>query len=613
MNVKKYITASWVCLFLLQLQAQPYFQKTYKLGDTTSIFSDIYLHDSTYYIGGSVGKGNAHFYTHLLQLDSAGLILNNQRNENVPTNQFYCFSKTDMDTNFRGNLVFGYVVSEYAWANVGQPRISEFDLQGNVIFDHVITDFNADSLIFFTNGTLLNNKADSTYYIAFAYSDERININDVGVLFAKTKFTGEIIWYKKFHFTPLGTGKPHWIMGDLKRISDTTMLLFTQEDLMYNGSAAEQSWSQAHFIKLDLNGNEKAHHIFQDTQDDQPGLSFLPLDDGGVIYAYYDSKLLGTPPNADYFAHRSVITRLNSNFQPVWKDTLHNFYGNYTYYNTPNRLMQWTDSSFLYAYEYLLDLTVSSHEYAPIRIENRHLDGELLWYRDYLYYDTSLLAYGAEYQIHDLAQTPSGDLLFAGQAISYDLQNQSQSFQNAYLLKTNCLGFMGDPAASFYIHDLGNNQVNIVNTSLQAGTFTWDLGDGTLIENDERTDTIFHTYLDNALYPVRLIAKGCSGKADTLDLIWNWVGLDEETSNTYFQVNPNPVSSNELFSVYIGSVNSEKHVLILKDEIGRTVGSYPVPQGDITMSLNPKLAAGTYFVCLMQGDVLLQQEKLIAL
>lgn len=606
------IVVLFVCTIV---QGQDYFQKIYKLNDSVSFFSDVYLHDSTYWLGSTVGAGNSHLYTDLVRINSTGDVLSSFRNVTIPAAQFYAFSKTDMDTNFRGNLVLGYVSTIHPANSIGKPRITEFDFQGNVVFDIEIQDFVYDSIYFFTNGSLVCHNQDSSYYLAFSYNDIDTDLPDVGfqgeagVMLFKVGYDGSLIWRKPFRHEPTGAWKPTWFMGDLKPINDSVFSLFLQETFQYGGSGAEQSWGKVHFITLDLDGNEIKHTIFQDTQNDEPGLSVLPLADGGMLYAYAESQITGTPPNSDYYEHRHVITRLNNLGQAIWKDTLNNFWGNYSYYNLPNRFLQWTDSSVLYAFEYLFDMP-SNEEYIVMRIENRHLNGEVLWYRDYNYYPITFNN-DPEYQILDLAQTPSGDLLFTGHVINYDLLSQNLSGQNAYLLKTNCLGFMGDPQAAFYIHDLGSNQVKLVNTSLQAGTFSWDLGDGTLIENDERTDTIYHTYPDNNMYPVRLIAKGCPGKADTLDLIWNWVGLEEETANTYFQINPNPVNSGELLSIYVGVLPEANCRIQISNQNGQVVNSYPISQSNTTYAFEMKQAAGVYFVNLMNGEWVLQQEKLV--
>ena len=171
---------------------------------------------------------------------------------------------------------------------------------------------------------------------------------------------------------------------------------------------------------------------------------------------------------------------------------------------------------------------------------------------------------------------------------------------------------MGDPVANCYIEDLGNNQVRIVNTSLQGGSFFWDLGDGTLLETGEQNDTLLHTYPDASLYPVTLIAKGCPYKADTLDLIWNWVGIDEMSKqNTYFQINPNPVSSSEMLSVFVGKLPRASAQLQLISEDGKEIATYSVPKSEITLTIPPIAAKGIYFVRLLSEGKLMQIEKLI--
>ncbi|TNE53128.1 MAG: hypothetical protein EP338_11315, partial [Bacteroidetes bacterium] len=296
-----------LCLCALSIQAQSYFQKIYKLGDSTSVFHDLYLKDTSIYVGGMVGFGGKEFYAHLTRLDQKGNVLKSTKNDISPFYQFAGFSKTDMDTNFRGNLVYGYVHMDKPGQTIGQPRITEFDLEGNVIADIPIDDFRSDTLFFFTNGTLINSLEDSSYYLCFAYTDEKIGdqIDDVGSLLFKVKYSGEVLWSKKFRFAP-GTSRPHWIRGDYKRLNDSLQSLFIYETMSYSPFDGEKDWSRARFITIDKQGEVIESKIFQDTQDDGAGLSFLTLEDHELIYAYYDSELKGTPPSSDKFYHRSV-------------------------------------------------------------------------------------------------------------------------------------------------------------------------------------------------------------------------------------------------------------------------------------------------------------------
>src|SRR5690606_28467690 len=97
--------------------------------------------------------------------------------------------------------------------------------------------------------------------------------------------------------------------------------------------------------------------------------------------------------------------------------------------------------------------------------------------------------------------------------------------------------------------------IHFYNTSMQAGSYTWHFGDGTVLETDEYTDTVAHTYPGFGSYEGMLIAHGCNGDNDTLHFVVE-PKLHADPSivtngNGYFTVFPNPgIAGNELF-VYL--------------------------------------------------------------
>ncbi|TNE56294.1 MAG: T9SS type A sorting domain-containing protein [Bacteroidetes bacterium] len=602
----------WIVGLLLttQLWAQPYFQKIYKLGDTTSLFGDVYVTDSAYYLEATVGYGNNYLYTQLVKVDEFGELIGSWKNDQGGHQQSAAFSRTDMDTNFRGNLVMGYKSSSNDTSS--QLRVTEYDFDGNIVSNFWLTDFVKDSILFYANGTLLTSNRDSSYYLTFTYSDLRTDLPDIGfqgetgTMLIKVKYTGATLWFKKFRYTPMGTSKPSWPRGYHVWVNDSTQLMSVFENLQ---SGNGQAWGRVHFFTLDKDGNITEEYIFQDTQDDERGLTFLRLKDGGVIYPYFESKL-DDPPNEDEFRHRSVMARLNSKFELLWKDSLNDFFGYKSDPSIPSRIRYSSDSTFLYAFDYYQRDSI----YSKVRIENRSLDGKILWRRDYFYFPVEPYL-GVTYHIMDLEQTSARDWLLVGQVVNYDLIDEGLSGQNAYLLKTNCLGFMGDPKAAVDIYDLGNNQVKLVNKSVQAGNFEWDLGDGTLLNTresvDKEQDTILHSYSDHEAYVVKLIAKGCPGKADTIEVPWNWVKLNElEKNNEHLlQIAPNPVSANDLLSVYVGNID-EGYIEVI-DVSGRSVNKVPVAKGNAYYGICPSWESGTYFARLVKEQEILSIKKLI--
>jgi hypothetical protein len=152
---------------------------------------------------------------------------------------------------------------------------------------------------------------------------------------------------------------------------------------------------------------------------------------------------------------------------------------------------------------------------------------------------------------------------------------------------------------------------------MQAGSYTWNFGDGQSLTTDEYTDTIFHTYSDFGTYTVQLIAHGCSGRADTATFSVSPALHTDPTVVTdnqgFFSIFPNPVLSGTELYVYLNGLDpSNGEVRIdLYSATGRLVQQIPLTANEGTYSIRSSLATGVYLLVLFQGDEFLQQEKLI--
>ena len=239
--------------------AQQNFQKVYNFQDTLAVFNDVYVTDSCYFYTATSGSGyKGKFNFGKINLDGNDSIL--LLDQNIYNFPLICFSQADMDTNFRGNFVTGFI---NASINGFSPRVIEFTPQGDIVSDFSLIDlwFN-DSLYFNLYPTrLLVNNVDSSYLLSVPYYDKTTDDNSnylngsSGVILIKLKFDGTIIWKKKFHYSPVGLNKPMWNLRNLLRISNNEMLLIIQEMFINSPYTAELNWAKTRFIKLDNNGD----------------------------------------------------------------------------------------------------------------------------------------------------------------------------------------------------------------------------------------------------------------------------------------------------------------------------------------------------------------------
>jgi hypothetical protein len=591
------------------LFSQNYFQKIYKFEDSTAIIGDIVIHNDTnaVFIGNIIYNYLHYSKAFISEIDKTGELVNYSLSNIEPFSQLVGFNKTNSQTDFNGNYLLAYLNSFDYFGSTGIPRITVIDENYNFIFDTIYNTFSEDSLIYFNAVNLVKNERDSTFYMCVTFIDLLTDSNpDIGfdgqggTIIFKIDKNFEICWVKKL-IRPLYMGYyPPNIPVHLRLTSDNQIKLITSSYFSYGGTA--QDWGKIHYYTLDTAGNILSQNTFQDTQYDLSGNGYLPLENGDILATYFESQLFGSG-NSAYFKHRSIITRLDSNLNQLWKDTLRSAFGNHAPYSSPSKILQVNDSSMVYAYQILKGFNV-----AAMRLESRNLNGNVNWQREYQYYDNN-----SEYQILDVEKFSNGDLIFAGQVINNDLINQNKSGQNGYVLKTNCLGFMGDPQANFSYTVLDSNMVQFVNLSAQAGSYLWDFGDGSSLQTGEKVDTVFHTFAKDSIFTVQLIAHGCNAIADTFSVNLDFQKPDSipPSFESLLTVYPNPLGSEELLSVYVGAISSKKHSLVLLDALGKKVATYLVPKANINLSFDVPAANGLYFLNLVEEDKVLVSRKVV--
>ncbi|MCC6702812.1 MAG: PKD domain-containing protein [Fluviicola sp.] len=240
------------------------------------------------------------------------------------------------------------------------------------------------------------------------------------------------------------------------------------------------------------------------------------------------------------------------------------------------------------------------------------ITGSIEWSRDYGYFPIdSVLDPG--YSIKDIDTTADGGFLLAGVCFKWDDFQGNKPYQYGYLLKTNCLGFLGPPQAAVGILSSTTDSVVFINQSVQAGSYTWQFGDGQSTTTTEEVDTMVHHYVQAGTYTITLIAHGCNNENDTITFQHT---IADPTpiyhgDGTLLTVFPNPLVAGNPLSAYIGAIDSP-HDLVLVDELGKVLFKQSVVSGNTNYLLpTNQLAAAQYRLQLMQSNKMIESEAVI--
>ena len=131
---------------------------------------------------------------------------------------------------------------------------------------------------------------------------------------------------------------------------------------------------------------------------------------------------------------------------------------------------------------------------------------------------------------------------------------QIDGIDKIFLIKTNCLGLLTEPEASFTYEEAAG-EVTFTNTSMyvypdsiDGGYYIWDFGDGSEVSNEVNPK---HTYTEEGEYIVRLMGIVCSDTSvyeQTVSVTTTSVGLSASPSlEEALRVYPNPVNGDVLY------------------------------------------------------------------
>lgn len=621
-RIINYIILGWVLLNTNIVEGQQTFHNIYFFDDSVAVISDILPTDSGYYFS-ATEISNTNFRAEAIfgKLDLDGSMNFFVRNVDVGSNQFVYACLTQLETDSKDCFTFSAL-------NQGGglvPRLLKYDYQGQKFLDTVYRDlWSIDSLGFFGSGRVISSPSDSSHYLFFTYYDELNddenasgNPGEQGTFLAKINEEGDFLWRKRFAHSSTVNYKPIHAVGVLTKLSDTTLFFTLGESKQFASTQSPDKWAKIHFYVLDTAGNELEHHLFQDGQLNYGGYSFLKTN-SSVIYPNLVSEYSVIPPSTQLkWRYKTVLTCLDENYQLKWKDTLIEKFVTGSSYHSPQKLIQTSDSTFAgaFTHEFFYANEDTSFFYLlfPVKLFNKSIEtGENIWTRNFRYFpEDSLRRY--THEIIDLEKTYDGGYIMCGSVISDDSLQANRPAQYGYVIKTNCLGFLGDPEVATSYSFGESNTVIFNNESIQAGSYYWDFGDGTILTTGEDTNAVIHEYGATGVYTVQLIGYGCDGKNDTLsfEIDFEYTEPGYAGDGTLLTLYPNPVSTGNSLAFYIGNLSEGNHHLNVFNSLGQRVDQFLITDSNTNYLYAIDYAAGMYHFTLQNDTEILEVEKLI--
>ncbi len=602
------------------------FQKVYPFDQYMQI-TDVYPTDSCYYYIACHGttlytdsevafgkldlNGNVVFQNTFLQQDTA----------NFPNRTY-----AELQLNHKGNFVTTHITvkSMSGW----YPRVLEIDPNGNLVNDFMMESQVPDSMSMGDQGLLIYNSQDTTYDIVYGYYTRNVETNPIGPLrgygtiWMKIDQYGDTLWTKRYDTPGAAQNEHRYLPAAFVSINDSTNLLVNRE-YYYAGSiwASDENWSKMHFLWLDKNGNVLDSKYMEHTPVCYGGNSLIPLPDGTFIYEYDDSFLTPYNSTTDVFEYIPLVGRLDQNLDAIWKAKMNQkAVPNFGAAGMTEKLLLDSDTSFVYGYGRGLfeDTTDNSLGISYVAsMVRRSITGDLKWSRNFLFYPDTLIdtQYPAYYTIKDIELTDDGGYIMVGDVDCFDSVAAQVPWEFGYVVKTNCLGFIGSPQAGIQYQNLGQMNVEFVNKSTEAGSFELHPGNGDIIHFEEDQDTIIYNYLTFGPHNAMLVAHGCDGETDTVFFEVNPVFHTDPTPITvgqgYFSLFPNPIIAGNYLYIYLNNVdpsNGDLEMFFYSSD-GKLVSSKKMNATEGNHLIHWQVGGGVYHAILFQGDKMLQSRK----
>ena len=609
--ILKVILLQYCCLLTVLGQE---FNSTFVFDHKQVVFSSVKeMGDSTYIIAGQyLNQAEDRIGTLYIKLDQQGNLIDSLQVAQQGSSYFLGSTRNELFFNHKGNFVvtFSHAKSGVLSRQHIQEITPNLELVSDVVLDTLAEYLN---LTVFSGSMIIQNELDSTYLMFFTAVDTSVStaVNRNGCNLVHLDKDFRIIHNKRF-FLNHNYGLS---MREIIQYADDEFLVMMRRFNGHNTQPNHNSFTQ--ICRVNANGDHIWPFGVWESTDNQMDINQRALtitQDGGLLYTYHKGYWL-PPGSGNTWRYVPTLRKLDSNRQIEWSIELTDSIGGY--YSIFSDIEAINDTLFVTAggtYRVNGELGQSGG-----RLIQFTLDGQVLWERDFFHFSriNPNFQYIPSHFINDLALTSDGGFILVGGTIHYELEQTGEPTDYGWVVKLNCLGFLGPPEAGVHYIVENDYLVNFVNTSVQADCYTWDFGDGTVIETTDAQDTLTHHYSGFGNYPVQLIAHGCNGEADTLVFyVSPQLHANPQTvteGEGYFTFFPNPVVSGNPLYVYLKGVATQGKEVQLRfyNNSGQHVTDYPIASSQGTYMIHPTLASGVYHVSLMVGNEVLQSRKLV--
>lgn len=608
----------WIGFFLFQLcfvftsHTQSFLKDTCIFEGTSCILNSVYEVDSGYYV-----VGNRLDYGHGQNGEFLLGFIDHEGGNSIKYINYDPFNSQDIHggvnsllLNERNNFVYYYQNCDTSNC---YPRIKEISPQGVLVADLKLDVFmdSLDLRLWGYNDMI--QLRDSTYILTInseVLSNPNLKIN---ILLHLDK---DFQFINYFKFYPQGTWRHTYAQCFELQNGN---IVYRIADLNDATAGAVNFAGRIRFMELTRSGVVIKDLYYQDSQTTSMPMGFCVSQ---VNTGYFSSYFNGIWDDHYGWFYDLVLVKTNVNFQPIWKKVVqHRFTNSISQYAFYPEIKPTSDGNYVIAGTSFSDTTgVVNEGVFTTTLLKFDESGNDIWKRNVYYkpFDATWEVLPPFFtSIKDLIQTSDGGFCMVGEFFDRVGQFAGKWFQKGYFLKTNCLGFMDVAHAAMNYKAKNNFEVQFYNRSMQAGSYTWHFGDGTILTTDEYTDTLIHTYPHLGTYEGMLIAHGCNGDNDTLRFTIN-AQLHEDPSvvtdgNGFFSVFPNPVSAGGDLYVYLNDLQPENGEVVLSifDINGRQVQQIGLDNQEGTYFIKNELASGLYMVQLSQGGKRLQEQKLL--
>ncbi len=510
--------------------------------------------------------------------------------------------------NHDGNFIYFYNNCD---SNACYPRFKEITPQGVVVddikFDSIVLDLQLACLDY---SNIYQKEFDSSYVLMINVSDSTLpnTVHRGGVLLVHLDKYKTII---DTVYIDSPTNSTSYYSPDMVELDSGHVILMVADARLGGSNINEEGFVK--FYCLDSGNNILSEHSYADEQ-----RTILPFgfrkshEEDGYLFTYMASEWDSISNWEEY----NTICKIDTNFNLVWKSRIKNVEVWEFEYHFQNEVKRTLDGNYI-----ICGGGSDTYDlYQPAAMLTKYNDsGSQLWQR-HIYrvpYDPLQIQLGGPaVLINDVIATSDSGFFLTGHVKDYLQLNQGNPYNYGYAIKTNCLGFLGEPIASANHTELDSLQVQFSNSSMQAGSYDWYFGDGDSLQNITTSEEITHSYPSMGTYSVTLIANGCNGVADTISFDVQAQQIGDTTSTTDIEGNfiayPNPVSFGDDITVFINPIETDQEIqLCLSDINGRIVQCIQVPKTGGTFLLPNQFAAGMYHLSLYVADKELQHQKIL--